>query len=83
MTPLRHSGHDFRYELNELRWKPMGEELYHPRDFLRFMEAIITIFSLHGRFFVVLGDGRINEIVGFHGDETDYERIYVSMRVWL
>ena len=78
-----HAGHEFTYKDKTLRWMLEDQASYHPQDFLRFMDDIITIFSLHGRLFVVLGDGRVNEIVGFNGEETDYERIYVSMRVWI
>lgn len=78
-----HNGHEFIYGGNDLRWKLTGSKEHRHEDFLRFMDPIITIFSLHGRFFVVLGDGRVNEVIGFNGNKTDYERIYVSMRVWL
>jgi len=82
MTHL-HAGHEFTYENNELRWKLTGQEKYREQDFLRFMEKIVTLFGLHGRLLVVLSDGRIKEISGFNGIDTDYERIYVSMRVWI
>ena len=78
-----HAGHEFTYIYNELHWQLEGEKEHRAEDFLRFMDAIVTIFAFHGRLFVVLFDGRINEIVGFDGDKTDYERVYVSMRVWL
>jgi len=78
-----YSGHEFTYNRNELTWVLRGEQTSRPEDFLKFMDPINTIFSVNGRLFVVMEDGRINEIVGFNGKNTDYERLYVSMRLWL
>ena len=77
------AGHIFKWKYDKLHWKLFGVKEYRDVDFLSFSDSVITAFTLRGKFLVVLADGRINEIQGFCGKETDYERICMVMRVWL
>ena len=77
------AGHIFKWDDMKLHWKLFGVIEYRDTDFLSFLAPIITVFTLHGRLLVVLADGHINDIQGFHGKDTDYERIYVTVRVRL
>ena len=74
------SEHEFEVDGETLFWRLVGEEKFDVANFIQFPAPIVALFSLEDRLYLILRDTMVRRVDGFHGKDTDYEKISVSIR---